>query len=181
MSKAVKKMEMDALRKTFTGVKNLVVISSTKVTAVADNQIRLALRKKGIRMQMVKNSLARRVFAEFGMQPEGIWSGTTVFAWGPESVKDLAKEIDSLFNDLAKKDPKFYEKVTIKTAIAEGQVIPFAKAKVMPTRTEVIGQIVSMILGPASEIAAQLTGPASQLAGQIQQFAEKKEGPPAAA
>ena len=55
-----------------------------------------------------------------------------------------------------------------------------AKALVMPTRLEAIGEIIGMILGPASAIAGCLTGPGAQVASQIATIADKKEEAPAA-
>jgi hypothetical protein len=51
----------------------------------------------------------------------------------------------------------------------------------MPTRLEAIGEIVSMIMGPASAIAGCLVGPGGQVASQIATIADKKEEPAAAA
>ena len=65
MSKVIKQMQMDSLKHTFKGVRDLVLLNVVGLGAIPENKIRLDLRKKGIRLQMVKNSLARRVFAEF--------------------------------------------------------------------------------------------------------------------
>jgi large subunit ribosomal protein L10 len=169
MSKAIKQMEMDALKKTFGGVKNFVFLSQTKLGAIADNQLRLGLRKKNIRLQMVKNSLARKVFVELGLDLKDVWSGNTVVAWGGgESVKDLSRELEAAFKDQTKKDPKFGEKVTVKSAVAEGEQVTFAAALKMPTRLETIGELVAMILGPGAALASQLIGPGGQIASQIE-------------
>ncbi len=66
MSKVIKQMQMDALKNEFSGVKNLVFLSQSRLGAIAENQLRLALRKKSMRLHQVKNSLARKVFAESG-------------------------------------------------------------------------------------------------------------------
>jgi large subunit ribosomal protein L10 len=131
--------------------------------------MRLGLRKKNVRLQMVKNSLARKVFNELGLNlKDEVWSGNTVIAWGGESVKDLSRELEAAFKEQTKKDPKFGEKVTIKTAIAEGEVVSFETALKMPTRLEAIGDVVAMILGPGAAIAGILQGPGGQIAGQIE-------------
>ena len=153
MSKAIKQMQMDAMKQTFSGVKNMVVISSTKLGAIAENQLRLSLRKKNIRLHQVKNSLARKVFNDIGIRLD-VWGGCTVFCWGPESVKELSKGLEAAFKEQEKKDPKFKEKVTVKTAVAEGQPVSFADALKMPTRLEAIGEIVGAIAGPGSHLAA---------------------------
>lgn len=182
MSKVIKQMQMDAMKVNFKGVKNLVVLSASGLSATAENHLRLSLRKKNIRLQMVKNSLARRVFTDMGLELNDIWGGTTVFAWGPESVKELSKELQDAFRGHEKKDPKFREKLTIKTAVAEGTPVPFAKALEMPTRKEAIGQILAAILGPGSQLAAALTSPGAQIASQVATIADKKpESEPAPA
>jgi len=176
MSKLIKQMEMNALRQSFGGVRNLVLISATKIDAGTTHALRMRLRGQNIRLQMVKNSLARRVLAEDGIELKDVWAGPTLFAWGLESVKDLSKAIDVLVAELRKKDPKVEEKIKLKGAVAEGQQVSAEQARAMPTRQEIIGELVGMIIGPAGTLAAMLTGPASQIASQIQSIAEKKEG-----
>jgi len=170
MSKQVKQMQMDVLTKAFEGVKDMVFLTAQGVDATTDNKVRLGLRKKNISMMMVKNSLLRRVFNDSGITPaDGTWAGTTVVAWGAESVKDLSKEIEAAIF----KDAKLRDKVKAKSAMAEGQPITFEQALKMPTRKEAIGEIVAALIGPASSIAAALTGPAAQVASQIQPISEK--------
>ena len=179
MSKQVKKMQMDVLATAFKDVKDMVFLSASGIDAITDNKVRLGLRKKNISLMMVKNSLMRRVFTDLGVSPgEETWSGPTIVAWGAESVKDLSREVENALL----KDVKLKDKVKVKTAMAEGVPVPFARALTMPTRKEAIGEIIGMILGPAASIAGCLTGPAAQVASQIQTIAEKKpEGEPAPA
>ena len=174
MSKIVKKMELDALGKNFAGVRDMVLLTSNKVDAALDHSFRTMLRAKNVRLQMVKNSLVKRVLEQGGVKVDGVWAGTTLIAWGSDSVKNLSKAVDEALKVATKKDPKVAEKIKVKTAVAEGQAVPMARALTMPTRLEAIGEIVGMILGPGSAIAGCLTGPASQIASQIQTLAERK-------
>jgi len=177
MSKAVKQMQMDALAKDFEGVRDLVFVTASGVDAQADNVARIGLRKKNIRMQMVKNSLLRRVFSATGLAvPEEVWTGTTIVAWGGDNVKGLSREIEAQ----VLKNDKLKTKVKVKSVLADGQPVSFEQALTMPTRLEAIGEIVAALLGPAGSIAAALTAPASQVASQIQKIAEKDEAAPAA-
>jgi len=170
MSKQVKQMQMDVLAKTFQGVKDMVFLTAQGVDATTDNKVRLGLRKKNISLMMVKNSLLRRVFKDTGINPgDAAWAGTTVVAWGAESVKDLSKELDTTIL----KDAKLKDKVRVKSALAEGQAITFEQALKMPTRKEAIGEILAAVLGAASGIASALTSPAAQVASQIQTISEK--------
>lgn len=179
MSKQVKQMQMDVLAKTFDGVRDMVILSASGIDATMENHIRLGLRKKNVALLMVKNSLLRRVFANAGIKlDESTWIGPTTIAWGAESVKDLSKEVEGALL----KGEKLKNKVKVKTAVAEGLPVPFAKALAMPTRKEAIGEILGAILGPGSSIAGALTGPAAQVASQIQTISERKpeEAAPAA-
>lgn len=168
MSKAIKQLEMNALKKTFDGVRDLVFLNVVGLNAIAENQARLALRKKGIRLQMVKNSLARRIFDELGIAVAKGWEGSTTIAWGGTSIAGLSKEIQAL----AKKHEKL---IKVKTAIADGQEVAFEVAVKMPTREEAIAQIVALALAPASKLVSMITGPAAQVASQIKTISEKKE------
>jgi large subunit ribosomal protein L10 len=180
MSKGIKQLEMDSLKSTFRDVRDLVVMSVNGVDCRTDNRMRLSLRKKNIRLQVVKNSLAKQVFNEIGLNvgsDSPYWSGSTIMAWGATSVAELSRSLDAEVADLVKKNPKLKDCVRFKGAVAEGQPVTFQQAKDMPTRAEAIGTIVGMILSPGSQIASQLVGPASQVASQIEQ--KTKEQTPA--
>jgi ribosomal protein L10 len=182
MSKLVKQMEYTALEQTFSGVRDLVLLTPAKVDSGMDYNFRKQLRDKKVRVQMVKNSLAQRVFAAQGVKlDEKIWTGTTLVAWGADSIKDLSKAVDGLIKDIEKKDPKQKDRLKVKAAVADGQSVPMSVALTMPTRLEAIGEIIAMILGPAASIAGCLTGPGGQVASQIATIADRKEEPAAAA
>ena len=181
MSKIVKNMEFTAMEKTFSTVRDLVLITPSKVDSALDYNFRKQLRDKKVKVQMVKNSLVKRVFDAGGIKLDGkTWTGTTLIAWGADSIKDLSKAVDGLIKDIEKKDPKSKEKFKVKAAIADGQLVTMATAMTMPTRLEAIGEIIAMMMGPASAIAGCLVGPAGQVASQIATIAERKEEPAAA-
>jgi ribosomal protein L10 len=183
MSKLVKQMELDSLSKAFGKVRDFVFLTSSKVDAALDYSFRKTLRDKKIRVQMVKNTLTRKILKDNGIEATDVWSGTTLLCWGGDSIKSLATTIDTLLKEIDK-NPKNKEKIKLKgdrCAIADGQQCTFEAAKTMPTRLEAIGEIVGLILGPASQIAGCLTGPAAQVASQVATIAERKEDAPAAA
>jgi len=181
MSKLVKKMEYVALEKTFSGVRDLVLLSPSKIDSGMEYNFRKQLREKKVRVQMVKNSLAQRVFAAQGVKlDDKVWTGTTLVAWGADSIKDLSKAVDELIKAIEKKDPKQKDKLKVKTAVADGIPIGMDLAMKMPTRLEAIGEVIGAMLGAASEIAGGLVGPGAQVASQIATIAERKEEAPAA-
>jgi ribosomal protein L10 len=177
MSKAIKQMQMDALKQTFAGVRDMVVLSVNGLSSQADNQLRHALRKKKVRLLQVKNNLARLALGELGIaigEDSPYWVGTTTFAWGSTGVADLSRSIrDELANP--KTATQYRDKVRIKGGIAEGQTMTFEQMLTMPTREEALANIIALALAPASRLLSQITGPASQLASQIKSLGEKKE------
>jgi large subunit ribosomal protein L10 len=175
MSKVIKQMQMNALKESLKGVRDMVLLNIVGLDAIAENGIRLGLRKKGIRLQMVKNSLCRRVFGESGITVKDAWEGSTTVAWGAASVAELSKEVEAV----VKKNPKTMK---VKAAVADGNQVGFDIALKMPTRAEALGRVVMLALAPASRLAAQITGPASQVCGQIKGIKDsKKDEAPAAA
>jgi large subunit ribosomal protein L10 len=173
MSKQIKQLEMDALGRNFEGVRDLVALSVVGLDAITDNKTRLSLRKKGIRLQVVKNSLARRVLGEMGVTAEKIWDGPTTIAWGATSLAELSRELDTLLGKNAK--------VKFKGAVADGQEVTFEQAKKMPTKAEAIGRVVMLAMAPASRLVSQILGPASQVAGQIKSLKDREGEQPAEA
>jgi large subunit ribosomal protein L10 len=165
MSKQIKQMEMDALKKTFSGVRDLVMLSVSGVDSQVDNTMRLGLRKKRIFMHVVKNSLARRVFDELGLKIATRWEGPTTVAWGADSIAELSKEIDALL--------KKNKKIQVKTALADGAEVSFQQALKMPTKPEAIGRVVMLALSPARRIVGQVLGPGGKIVGQIKSLKDK--------
>ena len=168
MSKAIKQMQMDDLKGTFGNVRDMVLLNVVGLGAIPENQLRLGLRKKGIRLQTVKNSLARKVFTDLGVSVSNGWQGATTVVWGGNSIADLSKELELLI----KKHDKF---IKVKTAVADGQEVSFDIALKMPTREQAIGQVIALALSAGSRLIGAILSPGGQLASQIKTLSEKKE------
>jgi large subunit ribosomal protein L10 len=172
MSKFLKALELDALRKRFSGVRDLVILSAEKINSQQTMLLRNTLSKQKIRLTMTKNTLIRKVFQEAGIQvAEQVWRGPTFLAYGAENVKALSTTIDQFITDF-EKDPKQKDKIKVKTAVADGQEVTFEQAMKMPTRQEAIGELVGMLLAPFMAIAGQLVAPGGQLASQIEKIGQ---------
>jgi ribosomal protein L10 len=181
MSKKIKALEIDALRKSFGGVRDYVVVEPLKVDSATEYEVRKKLRAKKVTAKLVKNTYAKMIFTEMGIAVD-VWSGPTLLCWGGANIKDLSTTVDTVLKE-SKKDPKAPDKFKVKTAVADGQPVTMDVAKTMPTREEAIGNIVAALTGPGASIAAALAGPATQLAGILKAIEEKKpegEAAPAA-
>ena len=171
MSKKIKALEIEALRTAVKGVRDYVIVEPLKVDAATDFTFRKNLRAKKIRAMIVKNTYAHKVFDEMGI-PVGPWAGPSLLCWGGASVKELSTTVDDQVK-AAKKDPKSPDRYKVRTAVADGQVVPFDLAKTMPTREEAIGEIVAALTGAGASLVAALIGPATQLAGIMKSIEEK--------
>lgn len=172
MSKKIKELEINALRATFKGVKDYVVLEPLKVDAGTEYEFRKKLRAAKISVKLVKNTYAKKVLGENGVTIDDVWSGPTLLCWGGDSVKGLATTVDGAVKD-ARKDPKLPEKFKVKTAVADGAVISFEAAKTLPTRLEAIGDVLGGLLAAGSNIVSAITAPAAQLASILKAIEEK--------
>ncbi|HWE40419.1 MAG TPA: 50S ribosomal protein L10 [Isosphaeraceae bacterium] len=172
MSKYVKEMMMEQLRSDLDGSNSVLILDFKGLDAVSENRLRLDLRKKKIRMRTLKNTLARRVFAEMGMEGLSRYlEGPSVLVWGADGPAELAKEI----SDQVKK----LKKPAIKGGAVDGVVITPAQVEditKLPSREVLIGQLLGLALSPAQQLLALAGSPASTLVGQLEALAERLGG-----
>ncbi len=173
MSKYVKELMMDQLRTDLGDNRSLLILDLKDLDAQAEYQLRRDLRKKSIRLRVLKNSLARRVFADLGMDGlSQFLMGPSAAAWGGEGIAELAKEIS--------KQVKTLKKPEIKGGAVDGVVVGPEQVEditKLPSREVLIGQVLDLLLGPAREALALVTSPASTLIGQLEAFIEKNQAP----
>jgi ribosomal protein L10 len=179
MSKKIKELELNDLRKTFKGVRDFVLLEPLKLDSAADYEMRKTLRAKKIRVKMVKNSFVKKVFDENGVKVDP-GAGPTILCWGADSVKELSTAVEAILKQL-RPDAKQPLKIKEKTAVADGEKVTIEEAKARPTKQEAIGAVLAALLGPGSAIAGCLTGPANNLAGVLQAIEDKGAGAGAAA
>jgi large subunit ribosomal protein L10 len=172
MSKAVKQLELDDLRKTFADVRDYVLLEPVKADSSTEYNFRKTLREKKVRVKLVKNSYAKKVFGEMGIQA-GSLAGPTLVCWGADSPKALATAVKGAVSE-SKKDPKSPDKYKVKTGLVDGNPMALEPMTNVPTRLEAIGEIVNALCSAGSDIAGALIGPASQLASILKTIEEKK-------
>src|SRR4051812_42380950 len=168
MSKYVKELMMDQLKSELGESKSVLIVDFKGLDAVAENRLRLDLRKKNIRMRALKNSLARRVFADAGLGGlEKFLQGPSVAVWGGDGVAELAKEVSGQVKKLKKPE--------IKGGAVDGVVIGAAQVEVitkLPSREALIGRVVNLALAPVQRVVSLANAPASGLLGQLKTIAE---------
>lgn len=172
MSKYVKELMMDQLRSDLDGSRSALILDFKGLDAITEHQFRRDMRKKSIRVRTLKNTLARRVFSEMGMDGLSKYlEGPSVLVWGGAGVAELAKEISGQVKSLKKPE--------IKGGVVDGVVIGPAQVEditKLPSREQLIGRVVGLALAPVQRIVALANAPVAGLMGQLKTMSEGAGG-----
>ena len=176
MSKKVKNLVEREIGKRLSDIDGLAVINPRGINAIKNNQIRRRLRDKGLRMTIVKNTLAKRATAKSRISGwEKLLDGPSAVIYGKASIATIAR----LLMDEKKAD----EKIELRGIFFDGEVYVGDKGveqvSKMPTREEAIGIIVACALSPGKKLAGIFKGQAGKIASIIKTIEEKakeKEG-----
>jgi large subunit ribosomal protein L10 len=174
MSKQLKAMVLNDIRQRVGGVKDFVVVDVSKLDGPSANKLRLDLRKQDIRMFGVKNTLAVKTFAESGFKGnlDDMFKGPSTVVIGGRDIVQLTKEV--------LKQTKGHKALQVKGGVVEGtavtgdQVDSISKG---PSREELVGRIVMLMLSPGAALAGALLGPGGTVCGAVKSIAEKEEAP----
>ena len=172
MSKKIKALELTALRNAIGTAKDYVLLEPIKLDAAADYEFRKTLREKKIRVQMVKNSYAKKIFGELGLNAGDVWSSTTLLCWGGANIKELSTTIETAVK-ASKKDAKAPDKFKVKTAVSDGSPVTLEAATKMPTREEAIANVLGCVLAPGANLAAAILGAGGTLLAVVKAIEEK--------
>jgi len=172
MSKVIKGMIIDDIVERLDGTTDLLVVDSSAMDAVSQNNWRLKLREKNITALAVRNTLARRALESLGVSGlEKALEGPSTLVYGGEDVVALSKEITKWAKEI--------DKLKIKGGSVEGQALDEAGVETLsksPSREEILSLISGQLLAPAANLSAALLGPGGTLCGQIKQLADKEDG-----
>ena len=146
MSKYVKELMMDQLKTELDGDKSVLILDLKGLDAITEYQFRRDLRKKSIKMRVLRNTLARRVFDDMGIGGlSRFLEGPSVAVWGGAGVAELAKEVSDQVKKLKK--PEIKGGSVDGTVIGPEQVEDITK---LPSREALIGRVVSLAMAPVS-------------------------------
>jgi len=171
MSKPIKNLIVETYKQKFEGLTGAVVLDVRGVPSNANNGLRADLAKDGIRITVVKNSLAKSAFAKTLMEGiGGILEGPSAMVYGGNSVVEIAR----LLIEKVKTMPQ----VQFKGAIMDGELFGPKQIEALskyPTKLEAQGQVIQIILGAAGQVISAITGVGGQIASIIEQLEKKLE------
>lgn len=172
MSKFVKDLLTRDLRNQLSGVGDALLVNVIGLDAIRTTKLRGELRKKNIKLEVIKNSMARRATegTPLARAFEGL-EGTLAIVWGADDFVSLTKEVVRLT------EAKEFEGFQTRGGAMDGAKLSQAEVKDVskwPTRQEQLAMLVGQILGPGSRLASQLNG-GGPLVSQINTHAENLE------
>jgi large subunit ribosomal protein L10 len=175
MNKNEKSTMVADLREQFQATDAAIFVDFRGLRVAEVTELRSLLRKESGRMLVIKNTLAG--IAAKGTSFDGIdqrLQGPTAVVFAPE-VRNSAK----VLTDFARS----HDKLAIKFCALRGRLIDGAEAEnlaKLPSREELLSQILGLINQPAAQLLAQINAPAQQLVSVLQAWVDKrKESEPA--
>ena len=176
MSKQVKDLITRELTTRLRDLEGVAVINPRGIDANKNHGIRRRLREKGLRMTVVKNTLARRAVEGGKLQGfDKLLDGPSAVIYGDASIAQIARQL------LAEK--KLDEKIELRGVFFDGETYigdkGIEQVSKLPTREEAVANVLAAILGPGRKLAAALKGPGGTLGAvlkSIENKAKDKEG-----
>ena len=170
MSKPVKNLIVQSYGNRFAELDSAVMIDLRGIDANANNAMRNELAQKRIKITVVKNGLAKRAWADTPLQELiALLDGSCALAYGADSVVEVARELIS--------QAKLVN-LEFKGALMEGRVFGPDEVEQLskyPTRDEAQGQVIQVLLGPASQVIGAAVSADNQIASILSSIEEKLE------
>jgi len=168
MSKAVKALMTEQLRERYAGMSSACVVELTGLNVQAQEKLRRNLRGKSARLEVVKNSLARRAFQGGPLDPLGeALAGPCAVVTSSGSLIDVAK----LLVEAAKE----FKKLKLKQGVLDGDPMLLSVEAIakMRGRLEILGELAMLLSSPGRALAGCLQSPQAKIAGCLKAIAEK--------
>ena len=173
MSRVIKEKIVERYQGRFRDASTVAVVSTQGTDVRRMTSFRGALRSRGIWAMQVQNRLCRRALGSTSLESlKDLLRGPSTLVWGGDNIVEIAKVLVG--------ESKTLKTLEIRGGVSEGRVLTKADLESfarLPSREELIGQIIGRILGQARRVAALVTASGGRLAAQVREV-EKKSPPP---
>ena len=140
------------------------------VDVAAVTRLRRSLRGAGVEYQVVKNRLAKRAASDAGLEGlEQYLEGPTAMAFAHDDPVAPAKILQEFIDGGGK--------LAIKTGLVDGQILTaeaVAQLAKLPSREELIGQVVGSVQAPLYGLSAVLNGLLRSLVAALSAIADQR-------
>ena len=156
---AAKQQRVEELSSELKGATTYVFVATRGLTVAQDTEMRAELRKNGVKFEVIKNTVLRRVFGELGFEGlDDVFKGPTAVGYSDDIIAP-AKVLAKFSED--------FEPMEIKGGIIDGKVAS-------------VDEVIALSQVPEPEtlqtqVAYALLFPFTKLARLVKAVAEKKE------
>lgn len=169
---AEKKAVVEEITEDLNGAGAVYITNYSGMSVKEINDMRGEFFKGDIKYKVYKNTLMKRAMEEVGGY-EDLYSHLVEqngFAFVEEELAAPAKVIKKLFEETEK--PKFKAAIIDGDYYGEDELNTLAAMK---SKSEVIGDIVGLLLAPVSNVVSALQAPGQNIAGALETIAEQGE------
>lgn len=167
MSRHIKRLMIDSIQEAISGVRDLVVVDVSRVTAVSVNRIRLDLADRGITLLCVKNAVASRALIDSGLDcASQAFVGPSALVFGVDDIVTTIKELVKCVDE--------YKLFSIRSGIVDGCILNSGDVDTLsksPGKAELMSQLSGCVLSPGRSITSLLSS-CNVVVGQIERFSE---------
>jgi large subunit ribosomal protein L10 len=172
ISRARKEELLDTYRQQLADSSGFVMAEYTALSVAQMQDLRHKTRAEEAEVFVVKNTLFERVLQEAGITPPAEFlTGPRLIAFSHKDVPSLAK----LYREVAQ---TYEDRFTIKGGLIEGRIFGADEAATvasLPTREELLAQVLRTINAPATQMAGVVAGGVRQVLNVIKAYADKLE------
>ncbi len=173
ISRARKEELLDQYRQQIAESSGFVMAEYTALSVAQMQDLRHRTRQQEGEVFVIKNTLFELVLDEVKIKvPEGLLAGPTLVAFAHKDVPSLAK----LFREIA----QGYDegRFVVKGGLIEGHAFgarEVATVASLPTREELLSQVLRTINAPATQLAGVVAGGIRQVLNVVKAYADKLE------
>ena len=181
MSKRVKALIEQDYQNRMGHINSVAVFNPRGIDANDTNKLRQELAAKGVKMTVVKNTLARRAGDDIGIKGfESLLDGPSALVYGapskqegaePTAISTVCRALVEYFKD--------DEDVELRGVFFDGEIFHGAdgvkRVSKFPTREEAIADVGGAVIGAGAGLAAAIAGPGGSLGGILKAIEAKHE------
>jgi large subunit ribosomal protein L10 len=170
-NKAKKNQVLEKMRDVLKEHRNVVLTEFRGISVDQMTDLRSRLRKVGVSLKVVKNSLSKKLFQEAGME------SMVPFLKGPVAIGFLGSDVSvssKALLDYAKQN----ELLVIKAAFLDGKMLPTEGLKAianLPSREVLLTMLVSGLQSPLRNLLSVFQGTTRKLIYALQAVKTEKE------
>jgi len=171
MATAHKEKVVQEMSDKFSRASSIYLVDFTGMDVNTANQLRRNFQESNIEYRVVKNTLAKISFDKAGIE------GMDQFLKGVNAYA-ISYDDPTLPVKVLEKHKEFKEKLKLKAALFEGQIVGTDKVENLskiPSRQELLGQLVGMLNSPMSKLVYALNGVMYNLVNALKALEEKKK------